>query len=207
MNRSHVLVCLLLGFLAAHIVGVMCAPGIPNSPMTTTGVATPGSDFRGWAIYEIPTSTTMSGYAYQDSLFRSADIHWADHDGPRPIGEIQVVSFGFPLHSHTCVYMCLLEVGEIDVQLRYPLSRNMRKDAAEHAVRTSVLPLQMTMNGIFYGLLIAGTWLVFKRLVVYFTRRGNGTTCAKCGYALQGLRSSVCPECGHTFVNATLNRS
>jgi len=57
----------------------------------------------------------------------------------------------------------------------------------------------LTVLGALFGLLlfVAGAALIVAGIVMTATDRAGRPRCPTCGYPAQGLRGSVCPECGN----------
>ena len=59
------------------------------------------------------------------------------------------------------------------------------------------IPLNTLANSAFYGVIVAGMWLVASTARRAWRGRFKPGTCTHCGYALAGLPSAgPCPECG-----------
>ena len=66
-----------------------------------------------------------------------------------------------------------------------------------HPLPTIPIPLNTLANSAFYGVIIAGVWLIASTARRMWRGRFKPGSCTHCGYALAGLPSTGhCPECG-----------
>lgn len=66
-----------------------------------------------------------------------------------------------------------------------------------HPLPTRPIGLSTLTNSAFYGVIVAGIWLIARTARRSWRRRYRVGVCAHCGYALAGLPAvAPCPECG-----------